>query len=227
MQWDKFLIYSVLFSLATTVQTQNLDDRSKTEITLSDSTQIVLYKAHYSEGVANFYYYLPVNLRVSMNRDNPEISLLVFDDDGESGSILHLLLTWGLTGTQEKEANSLLRAKLNDSVLIAGSAPVDAAPLSFVFSGNEKIVGILTEGLRQNSQIPLFPGLKLAASFKFSGAATDEINEMVKNPEKIGDGAVRMIFAYKTMVQQGYITKPSDNELILELNLKDIFKYLQ
>jgi|OpeIllAssembly_1097287.scaffolds.fasta_scaffold734089_1 hypothetical protein len=194
---------------------------------MSDGTTVVLYKSHTFEENSNIYYYLPVNLHVSFNGANPEISLVFFDADGVSEAILHFLLTWGLSASQEAEVNALLNLKLDDSVFVAGPLLVEAAPVSFKITGQSEIVEIMNRIFKQNSNAPLIPGSKLAASFRFSGEETEYVREIIKDPCKVGDGMIAMIFVYKTLVREGYISKPSEHEWILTMSLNGIFKYLR
>lgn len=226
MSKAKYHICLVLSIITLCSYAQNLDDTSKTEVTLSDGTTVVLYKAHAFGENSNIYYYLPVNLHVSFNDNDPEISLIFFDEDGVSGAILHFLLTWGLSALQEEEVNAVLNLKLNDSVFVAGPLLVEAAPVSFKITGQSRIVEIMNGIFMQNSHAPLIPGSKLAASFRFSGEESEYLREIIKDPGKIGDGAIAMIFVYKTMVRQGYIAKPVEHQWILEMSLKSIFRYL-
>jgi hypothetical protein len=196
-------------------------------VTLSDGTTVVLYKAHTFEENSNIYYYLPVNMHVSFNGANPEISLVFFDEDGVSGAILHFLLTWGLSALQEEEVNTLWNLKMKDSAFVAGPLLVEEAPLSFKITGQSRIVEIMNGILKQNSHAPLFPGSKMAASFRFSGEEAEYVREIIKDPGKLGDGAIEMIFIYKTLVREGYISKPSEHEWILTMSLNQIFRYLR
>jgi hypothetical protein len=218
---------ATIMTLTATSYAQQLDDKSKTEVILSDNTHLILYKAYSSGQDANIYYYLPVNLHVSFNGNKPEISLLLYNDNENKGGILHFLLSWGLTRLQEEEARNLLNKKLNDTTMIAGSVLADAAPVSFKITSDDGIAGILRGALTQNSQVPLIPGSKLAASFKLSDKEAILINEVIKRPEKIGKGTIQMIFIYKSMVKDGYSTRPVEHEWILEMSLKDIFEYLK
>jgi hypothetical protein len=205
---------------------QNLDDDSRTEVILSDGTPVVLYRAHSTEG-SNIYYYLPVNMHLSVRDGRPEISFLLYDEDGNRGAILHFLLTWGLSVSQVKEANELLNLRLKDTVIVAGSVLVDAAPVSFVITGNDRLVKIMNGAISQNSQVPLIPGTKLAASFRFPGEEADYISNMIIQQRKTIDGAIRMIFTYKTMVKKGYVSKPVEDEWMIEMGLDNIFQYLR
>jgi hypothetical protein len=220
-------IGTILLLITVSCYSQNLIDDSRTDITLSDSTPVTLYKAHSFEEPSNLYYYLPVNLHVASRDGNPEISLLLFDEQGDRGAILHFLLTWGLSARQEKEISDILSMEMDDTVFIAGPLLVEAAPVSFQITGDNPVVGILNEGLTQNSHAPIIPGMKLAASFRFSGDQVDYINEVIEEPGKTIDGTISMIFLYRTMVREGYISKPADHRWILDMNLDNLFQFLR
>jgi hypothetical protein len=212
--------------LTLTTQAQNLDDESRTEVILSGGTHIVLYKAH-STDRSNIFYYLPVNMHLAIRDGRPEISFLQYNEDGNRGAILHFLLTWGLSDSMEREANNLLNLRLKDTVIVAGPVLVDAAPVSFLITGNDTVVSIMNNAISQNSRAPVFPGSKLAASFRFRPEDSDYLTGIIRNHEKTIDGKIQMIFNFRTMVRQGYITKAEDHEWKLSMNLDTIFDILR
>lgn len=206
---------------------QNLDDRSRTEITLSDGTTLVLYKSHSFERNSKHFYYLPVNMHVAHKDSRPEISLLQYDTEDNRGAILHFLLTWGLSLSQEKEANDLLNMRLKDTVYVAGPVLVDAAPASFIITGKDRLVEIMNAADTQSSRAPIVPGSKLAASFRFRASDLEYLCKMIREPCEKTDGKLQMIFTFKTMVREGYISKPVEHEWILEMALDHLFQYLR
>lgn len=205
---------------------QNLDDESRTEVSLSDGTHVVFYKGYQAEE-SNIYYYLPVNMHLSVMNGMPEISFLRYDEDGNRGAILHFLLTWGLSESSVSEANDLLNLKLKDTAIVAGPVLVDDAPVSFIITGNDTVVSILNKTPGQNSPAPVIPGSKLAASFRFSAGDSDYLSDVIGNHEKEIDGEVQMIYTYRTMVRQGYLTKPVEHEWKLTMSLETIFDTLR
>ena len=82
------------YAHAQIVQKGNLYD-----IELGDKTHVKVLSGFAEEG-SHTYYYLPVNLRLSIRKDKtPEFSFLTYKpEDGNeiSGAILHLLFEWGL-----------------------------------------------------------------------------------------------------------------------------------
>lgn len=217
----------ILLVIAIGGYSQNLIDESRTDIVLSDGTPVTLFRAHSFEEPSGIYYYLPVNLHVASRDGIPEISLLLFDEQGDRGAILHFLLTWGLSDRQEKEIGDIMGMMTDDTVFIAGPLLVEAATESFRISGDDPLVSIMNEGMTQSSHAPVIPGMKLAASFRFSGEQVDYINEIIGEPGKKIDGTVSMIFLYRTMVREGYISKPADHRWILDMNLDNLFQYLR
>lgn len=205
---------------------QNLAEESRTEVTLSDGNMVVLYRAHAGDGEKT-YCYLPVNMRLSSRDGRPEISLLKFSETGNEGAVLHFLLTWGLSDSNRKEANELLNLKLRDSVFVSGPAMVDAAPESFLITGNDRLVGIMNKALRQHSQVPLYPGSKMAASFRFEGADAEYLEEIIGDHNKTVGGEIRMIFVYNTMVREGYLSKPVAHEWVLSIGLDTLINTLR
>jgi hypothetical protein len=205
---------------------QSIDEDSRTEVILADGTRVVMFRSHVDEG-SNIFYYLPVNMHISVRDDRPEISLLQFNENGQSGAILHFLITWGLSESGQKEANMLLNLKLHDTVIVAGPVLVEAAPESFLITGNDRVVTTLNNALRQKSQAPLLPGQKLAASFRFGADDSDYLAQVIRDRGRTISGEIRMIFIYRSMIREGYIFKATGHEWVLSMNLDTIFNLLR
>ncbi|MCU0459075.1 MAG: hypothetical protein MUE37_08305 [Bacteroidales bacterium] len=206
---------------------QNLDNGSRTELTLSDGVSLTLYRTHAFDRDSKVFYYLPVNMHVALRESRPEISFIRYDSDSTRGAILHFLLTWGLSESQEKEANEMLNMVLGDSVYIAGPVLADAGPDSFIISGTDRLVEVMNTSLTQKSRAPVVPGSKMAASFRFSAADLEYTCNIMEKPMSEIDGTLQMIFSYTTMVKEGLISKPVEHEWIIEMNLDDLLKYLR
>lgn len=213
--------------IAVTGRAQNLDNESRTEITLSDGISLTLFRAHSLDRNSKVFYYLPVNMHVAFKESKPEISFIQYDTETTRGAILHFLLTWGLSESQEKEANELLNIVLGDSVYIAGPVLADASPDSFIITGKDRLVEVMNTAITQNSRAPVVPGSKMAASFRFSAGDLEYANKVKEKPEGEIDGRLLMVFTYTTMVKEGFISKPVEHEWIIEMNLDDLFKYLR
>ena len=226
MRYLRIHTCALLLPILTSGYSQNLIDESRTEIILSDGTHVILYKAHSFEEPINLYYYLPVNMQVATRDGVPEISLLVFDSDGNRSAILHFLLTWGLSNTREQEMNKSLKMKINDTAYIAGPVLVEAAPVSFQITGKDPLVDIMNKSMSNSSRAPVMAGLKLAASFRFTGDDVDYVTGLLEEPDKEIDGRIRMIFTYSTMIREGYISKSVPHEWILEMGLGNIVGYI-
>jgi len=222
----RFYISIVVLTLASSGFAQNLDDGSRTEVTLSDGTKVVLYR-QYQKEESNVYYYLPVNMHLSVRDGKPEISFLEFNEDGNRGAILHLLLTWGLSEPEEREANDLINLRLKDTAVVAGPVFVDAAPVSFIITGKDSAISIMNRASGQHSPAPVIPGSKLAASFRFNAEDSDYMSGVIMDHEKTIDGEMQMIYTYRTMVRQGYLTRSEDHEWKLALSLDTIFNTLR
>jgi len=219
-------IGAILLLITISSYPQNLIDESRIRFNLSDGISVVLYKAD-DPDKGNVYHYLPVNMHISYRDRIPEISLVHFDEDGSNGAILHFLLTWGLSQSQEREVTELLEKQHGDSVIVAGPVMVDAAPESFLITGNDKTVTLLNRAMAQNSQVPLFPGSKLAASFRFRGEDADYVLSMAEHDGGKTEGEIQMVFTYKTMVRDGIIHKATDNRWSLTMPLETLFKLLR
>lgn len=221
-----FHIILVFLMLAPSGFAQNLDDESRTEVTISNGTQVVLYREHQAEE-SNIYYYLPVNMHLSVRDGKPEISFLLFDEDGNHGAILHLLLTWGLSEPESREANDLLNLQLKDTAIVAGPVFVDDAPVSFIITGKDTVVSIMNRSPFQHSPAPVIAGSKMAVSFRFSAEDSDYLSGVIRNHKRAVDGEMQMIYTYRIMVRHGYLTKSEGREWKLILGLDTIFNTLR
>jgi hypothetical protein len=208
------------------IYAQQLDPNSRIKLVLSDGTELSLLSTLNLHGNDYSYYYLPASLRISVSNNRPEISLLVYNDKDNQGGILHFLLTWGLTGSQEREANILLKQKISDSAFIAGQVMVNEGSPGIGITTDKPLARILGRYLNQNSHIPLMSGGKYAVSIKLASDEVKEILDAKKNYSLIRDIAIQMNFTYGIMVQKGFIRTAINQNWTIEMPLRDIIKFL-
>jgi hypothetical protein len=184
------IFLSCLCLSALQVKSQRLIPESRIQLTLSDSTSVILYCGVTADRVNNACYYLPVNLRISERSGKPEFSFLAYDSDGDGrndGAIMHLLLTWGLSADQESETQTLLRSKVDSLYYLAGSflPASDKQDIAFDIESDNPLGEVLKQSLRSRGNPPLAPGEKMALSFMFSMENTEKMEKALNNPEKL------------------------------------------
>jgi len=130
MNFYKSLILTVLaFTSISFINGQTLAYSSKLDIELPSLREnITVYAGAISnsDNYTNDYYYLPANLRVAKN-DNQEPQFIFgnyqTDDNSYQSGILHFLVEWGLTKTQEIELQNEIRRKTgNNQAIVKGVA---------------------------------------------------------------------------------------------------------
>lgn len=132
----------------------------------------------------NEYYYLPTNLRFAETKKNDiSFSFIKFQDKETSGSILHFLITWGLTSWQFQKAQEQLidskgiHAKLMGAVIPDVKNDVDG----FVIGGTSKLVDILNRSMVHIGKATPLAHTKIAASFQLNEEDTRYIDDALKN----------------------------------------------
>ncbi|MEZ4824909.1 MAG: hypothetical protein R3C61_01245 [Bacteroidia bacterium] len=192
------LSFCLIFTAVTTAFAQKLDLRKEVKITLKDQTAVVLYP---SAEYRNQYYYSPVNLRISIRKDNqPEYSFLTFKENDEgpvTGGLMHIMLTWGLSISQEEEAIEKLRSEVDSTAVIYGALPLEPLePASgFYIISDNRGAEILRRSLKSSAGPSNTPGGKMAASFMFSADDAVAIEKLMANPEDFKDS--RIFFAWR------------------------------
>lgn len=127
MKISLILLLAGIFFTLPNAEAQILDSENKVGITLSDGTQVICYgrantASSYSYNkFSNEYYYLPTNLRLSAKSDGtPEFIFMKYtteetaDAGGVQGALMHFLMEWGLTPSQEKDLQDKIKNKLGD-----------------------------------------------------------------------------------------------------------------
>jgi hypothetical protein len=148
-------------------QAQMLMKDSARKVMLNDGISVVLYSAI---DEPSGYYYLPRNLQVSQRNGLPEISLMLYQNKQKeiTGGILHVLLTWGLTPSQQMELQNTVFENIDSLGVVrdAGDLELDSDQLTFD-PADEYAIKLETAS-RVKIRIPSHPSSKTAASFELS-----------------------------------------------------------
>lgn len=185
MKWIFLILFSYL-SLASSAQT--LRNSSQLDFILSGNQKVSVLAA---EDCSQCYYYLPVNFRLSQNRNNqPEVSFTSWKNDENSeiiGGIFHFLTVWGLTAKQETELQHRLNERLDSTVHLMGPVSLELDPdhLYLEFEGKSEVEDLLSEALTSQARVASTPGSKMALSFRFNESNVNEILKWKDNPKKI------------------------------------------
>ena len=135
----------------------------------------------------NEYYYLPTNLRFAETKHNDiSFSFIKFQDKETSGSILHFLITWGLTSWQFQKAKEQLRDKKGIQAKLMGAVIPDVKNDvdGFVIEGTSKLVDILNRSMVHIGKATPMAHTKIAASFQLNQEDTWFLDSALANNQK-------------------------------------------
>lgn len=172
------------------------------EAKLADGTTVTVMAALDREQTNSRYYYLPANLRISTKHDGtPEYSFLTYasGDNGEiTGGILHFLVRWGLTESQEAELQKIVR-KTDSTGTLLGAALVTPLPSpgSWEITAQTAVGKILNRSIASSGQAPTSPGSKMAISFKFNAEDAREMKSALEKRGGVGGDRMRLLFHYR------------------------------
>lgn len=213
-------LFFLLFIQSFSAFAQLTPERIK--IKLADNLEVELVSILNAENNRAEYYYLPNNIRVSINQQSqPELLFMAWDRESDRMQIImHWMLTWGLTGDQESEVQRILQKQVDSNAVLMGSVQVQPMVQDVKITGsNESMIQLLVKNLTSGGSIPTSPGGKSAAAFKFSGPDASTILESQKNTAKWKQVFVEMPFQFN-IPQAGSGTK------VLRLEVKTIFQQL-
>ncbi len=194
-------------------QAQVVDDNNKLSITLSDGTQVILYgaAASLSDRKSKNYYYLPVSLRLGVKPDKtPEFLFMKYiteekeADGGIGGALLHMLMEWGLTPTQQKEVEQILA----DGQQGARKKSVLKGALDVKPDGDKSLRIIsatltddkLAPSVVQSLSAPVLPGAKVAVATNLSSNGAQLLAATFEKTKSITDLSIEMSFKYTTRI---------------------------
>jgi hypothetical protein len=188
------------------VAAQILDDRNRYTFQLHDGTQVVVVGAAPALGSdtpTDKYYYMPTNLRLARGRDSaPEFLFLKYTSDtgGISGGILHFLMEWGLTASQQQEAQQKL-TELRPRGQLMGAAQVSAGE-----NGSFRIISAIgadaarTRSLVSSKDAPIVPGDRAVAALSLDPAGASLFEATFGNAHTITDLSLELKLTYRTLV---------------------------
>ncbi len=218
------VILLIYFSSTGTAFGQILNLDSKCEVTLSEGIIVTCYQSNNS----NQYYYLPVNLRLSTNKNGQsEFSFLLYKDENGNpkGAIMHWLLTWGLTKKQLSESNKLIKQTLGEETELVGAVLPNLINnnKSFIISGNSKGANILKHSIKSVGTNPILPNSKSAASFQLDANNAVTLQQIFKNKEGLKDTEIVMVFNIQFKSKRTYSVQ--NMSFTLKQNVNQLLKH--
>lgn len=186
-----------------------LDDENTIAVQLDDGTQVKLYaEAGTSSGVRTHkFYYLPTGLRIAARPDGtPEFLFLKFTTEqgsgpgAVSGALMHYLMEWGLTPSQEQELTAKLKAKFSDAEL-GGAVPMDVEG-----DGSFQVVSAtlsdkgLTTAVMHSGKAPPVPGGRAAAAARLTPEGAQLMAATFEKTRSISDLSIALNYTYQTLM---------------------------
>jgi hypothetical protein len=148
-------------------QAQILMKDSARKVMLNDGINVVVYSA---SDEPSSYYYLPRNIQVSQRDGLPEISLMLYQNKQKeiTGGILHVLLTWGLTTSQQMELQNKVSENIDSLGVLRDAADLELDSDELTFDPDDEYAIEFETASRVKVRIPSHPTSKTAASFELS-----------------------------------------------------------
>lgn len=212
----------MIFILPLLVNAQSLTENGKLNFEINERSTVMLFPQNDCEAC---YYYLPTELVLSQKNGKPEVSLLTWDatDGQEAGAILHFLLKFELTNTQQKTLKEKIRLKTESEAVIMGPVNLDHKDQKLFFDGDADFSEFLNDNLTNLPLAPTTPGAKMAFSFRFRGNEVDELQSFISDQAK-NNVFVTVKYVYE-MSGIGFHGKKMEHELKFSLrNIYDLIK---
>lgn len=162
------------------------------DIKLKDGTTVRCFPAATSnpEKTSNNYYYLPTNPHVSVGPDGlPKFSMIRFVSDktkeagGAEGAVLHFMVEYGLSQSQQQETAQLLKKEVKGAIL-KGAVPLEVGAegnsfnvISAVLGDNEFAPTLITSG-----KAPVMEGQQVAVAARLDAYGATLLAEGFKQP---------------------------------------------
>lgn len=225
-----FILFFVTLSLfIEPIAAQLISENGSYTVQFGDSLKVKLYRATEDIGAGiKAYYYAPTNLRLVENEEGqPEFMLMSYHIAEKDEAIMHWLLKWGITASQQRMLDSFMLVKIDSTARLLGAINVTPdAKLRFLNKGkNQGLTDILEQCMTSGGTVPTHADAKSASSFKCSGESAKILLNAFKDSTKCKDIFIQMGFSYDILfTQRDGLTQVVSKRLVLELSLEAIFQ---
>ncbi len=208
------------------VYAQPLDPDNRVTVTLDDGTSVTLLGKARTGRNNNFtgeYYYLPVGLRLAKRPDGtPEFLFIKYTTEkdaaagGVQGALMHFLMQWGLTKQQVAEAETKLKAKLEEKksknsrfrlrfepvtkVKIMGPADVQPIPEGSFQIYSASLSDPASAKLIESGRAPSLEGGKAVVASKMDKNTAQLMAASLEKTSSIADLSVTLNYQYTVML---------------------------
>ena len=220
------ILFLIMFGTSfKAVKAQPLDADNRVTVTLDDGTKVTLLgkaKTGRNNNFTGEYYYLPVGLRLSKSANGtPDFLFIKYTTEkdesagGVQGAILHFLMQWGLTGQQVAEAETKLKAKLEEKkknprfgklfgtvtkVKIMGPADVQPIPEGSFQIYSASLSDPASSKLIQSGRAPALEGGKAVVASKMDKNTAQLFAASLEKTSSISDLSVTLNYQYSVML---------------------------
>ncbi len=215
------LFCSVLLLFSTTALAQRVCENTKRQVTLKEGIKVYLFK----EKSGNRIYFLPTTLQLSQNNGRSEFSYQEYTNDGSAspdGAILHFLVTWGLTKSQNNELKLYAKQYYGENATLGGALYIEATS-GLRISNKTEMGKVLNASLKSKGNPPTTSGGKMALSFHIKKEGVKISGEAFKKPAKLSGTTITINYSYVTYTCSGAVNTAKTNTITLTGDMKKWF----
>ena len=190
----RILIIILFFGCFSTIAAQRLAVSSNQTISLDENFHVDVFQ---KADCKQCYYYLPTNLKVSMLKNKPEVSLIMWEQEEgiEAGGIFHFLVEWSISNMQLEKLQDSISSRMNDKAVVMGSVDVHGISTGQFFYGDDEVVDLLNDCINNNPPVVTNPGAKMAFSFRFNARDLDVLKKFKDEPSQT-DAHLKLFYEY-------------------------------
>ena len=203
-----------------------LDSQIKRIVTLRDGTTVMILN---SLDEPSEYYYLPLDIQITRNKGLPEISLLIYRNDRNeiTGGILHVLMTWGLTPKQEKEAQTIITQRIDSLGSLKGPGDITLDPGELQFDQQNLFARGLERSRSASIKVPTMAMHKTAASFNLSPLVARFLVDEMNSIDQSGQIKMKASYRYTVGSGEGMLRTPVEVRGEMDASLASWIKALR
>jgi hypothetical protein len=133
-------------------------------------------------------------------------------------------LVWGLTPAQEKEVEVQLRASLDSLAMMAGvvSLEVPVAASGVSITGNTRIAEILRTRWSSEPLLPVFPGTKMALSYRLDADEAKAFQEGLDSIKVLDSVQFELKFQFRGGYHERWYSQFKEEYYLVKTTLREI-----